>query len=101
MKTESRGASGQIELWFRSEESASTHRYKSAGAWLRALDDNTLVLEGDSFRHEAHSGREDGGTAGIAISVSELVKLVRKHGKVVGKSKPAKKKFRKRSAKQR
>lgn len=80
-KTET-GPNGEIELYYKNIESASTHRDQTKQAKLSVSDDKNLILVIEELDHDSFSQHcHHNGTA-YSISVELLMRLIRQHGQV-------------------
>lgn len=82
MQTTKHGAKGEMDLSYHNEESGSSHREQTRHIKLKAIDEETIALAIEVSDHNACNGSCDTtGTEHYKISVADLVKLIRDHGK--------------------
>lgn len=80
MKIDHRDASGQIELEYHSEESASSHRDQWHHSDLFGKG-KLVELEIKSCDHVASKGTSDSSGERYSIPVKDLIELIKIHGK--------------------
>jgi hypothetical protein len=91
---EETGPEGEIELYYQSEESASSHRDITRRATLRVPDDveKTVVLTLESSDSNAIKQTRDTNKKEFSITVEKLIELIMEHGEEYHRRPFAKKK---------